>query len=441
MRPPEARWQRGGGLVMWAVVQGLLVLLAPCTCGGDLSLQAGGERAATACAWSTLKLCAHAVSYDIVGHTQSMIQGTATGSSTEQGNDLHSSIHSAAAEHEEVSDKPLGCDQCPCGATFGLARCSDGIWVKFLCSKCNDRRVSFAAGSQDVEALGLAGKCRQCRTKASYGVCPSPPQRCGRHKKACDIVRTLGVSCVSQGCQKARLFGIRGGVPLYCATHRLPDQIDVKNKRCQFHGCVRQASYGDSHTRMKIACAKHRLHWHVDLKHERKRCAAPEGCRKIGVFKRRLVAPPLSTAGPNVNPNAAEVQNRFAYKKKLLLEVQRGAGGRLTDGSAHPGEAMDGDLTTGARQSPQERARRCQKGAKEGGDKGFFGGWVFVCAAHLSLNVFSASSEHEVFSLAHTRTHICTHTHTHTHTHTTSHAHTHITTHTYTHTYHTHTHT
>ena len=107
-----------------------------------------------------------------------------------------------------------------CGVVVGIARDADGMWMRFLCEAChglaNSSYSSESCGSGGLHALGLAGKCAKCRTKASYGAPLSPPQRCLRHKEARDIARSLGSSCVVDGCKKARLFGSRGGVPL-CA--------------------------------------------------------------------------------------------------------------------------------------------------------------------------------------------------------------------------------
>jgi len=259
--------------------------------------------------------------------------------------------------HAIEEDETLPCEMCRNAATIGLARRRDGLWARLLCSPCfecfqREREGGHALEHDGTvfgpgEALGLAGKCRRCRTKASYGMPSSPPVRCMRHKRVGDVVRALGTTCVFAGCKKARLFGSHGGVALYCAAHRLPDHVDVKNKRCQFRLCKRQASYGDAATRMKSACAMHRLPEHVDLKHERKRCAAPEGCCKLGVFKRRLIAP---LPGPCASQDVARA----------------GASSREQNQTTKP----DSDLSNRGRED----------------------GWVFVCASHLNLNVFSASS-------------------------------------------------
>ncbi|EKX51280.1 hypothetical protein GUITHDRAFT_103197 [Guillardia theta CCMP2712] len=112
-----------------------------------------------------------------------------------------------------------------------------------------------------------------CRSRAIYGATKqSPPlvseldlelgsltrrtQRCGAHKHSGDIIITRN-SCFYPGCQKAEI------VTFISKT---------------------QASFGDAATREKETCALHRLKHHVDLKNNGKKCAAPEGCSKLGVF-------------------------------------------------------------------------------------------------------------------------------------------------------------
>ena len=337
----RARHGRGYGpsiLFVW--------FLASCMCASERSLSPG---------WASAAEKAPAVSFPHVRQGLSPFGVLRDASRVQAGHGMETN----ALE----DDAPVPCNGCQSEATMGLARRHDGLWARFLCARCYDREsaggVALLRGEDGapvaVDVFGLAGKCRQCRTKASYGKLSSPPLRCVRHKRASDVVRALGTTCMFGGCKKARLFGNHGGVAQYCAAHRLPDHVDVKNKRCQFYACKRQASYGDSATRIKMACAMHRLPGHVDLKHERKRCAAPEGCCKLGVFKRRL-----SAANP-FPPGCSTPEDGSA--KTMVGQVQR--------------------MKSGAQQESSLPNRTREDG------------WVFVCAAHLNLNVFSSSSPHQ----------------------------------------------
>ena len=273
------------------------------------------------------------------------------------------------------------CNRCPLEAAIGLARVCDGLWVDVLCRQCHSETMdSGIAGDSNrtgFETLALAGRCRQCRTKASYGVPSSPPMRCSRHKRPGDIARSLGASCVFEGCRKARLFGSIGGVPLFCATHRLPDHVDVKNKRCQVHPCIRQASYGDATRRIKVACAQHRLPSHVDLKHESRRCAAPEGCNKLGMFKRRLLTPPGAAVSGDSKAEAHSGNKSLANTTEHTRQHTH-----------HHSSASDFTHTDKrrGRRAAGRGASACAAGAAGSVAS------VFVCAAHRHLDVFSAAA-------------------------------------------------
>ncbi len=385
----------------WAVAgQGLLVallLLAPVRCGGNLPAARTASKpmerpASTPAPLRTTRPGASATSDDARAVKQELVLR-----------------QDALAVHRA----PV-CSDCAGWATIGLARDVDGLWVRFLCEACHGpANISCHADehggiSGGLHALGLAGRCSSCRTKASYGATCSPPQRCLRHKEAGDIARSLGSSCVVEGCKKARLFGSRGGVPLFCAAHRRSDDVDVKNKRCQFQDCIRQASYGDARTRSKIACAEHRQPWHVDLKHERRRCAAPEGCSKLGVFKRRLIAPPASPSRPEPPPSTSfglghSSEGGGDSSSSSDSRCRRGRGtpqqGPDEDGralSATKARARNGTKFSARRAQDADPADSCPKSRRHGKSELDDCQWVFVCASHLNLNVFSASAPHEV---------------------------------------------
>lgn len=358
----------------------LLVLLSPCMCGGDLP------------AAGTLSAGHVPRARDQMG-TPMQERRSVKSAEAGHGPDLHSSMAYGSEKYGSETMPP--CAHCTSMACIGLALPMDGAWVKFLCEHCHGSGNSSDSGQgkdKPLEALVLAGKCTKCRTKASYGRAYAPPLRCGRHKLARDIPRSLGPSCVVEGCAKARLFGSRGGQPLFCATHRRQDDIDVKNKHCQFDGCSRQASYGDADTRIKTACAQHRLHWHVDLKHESKRCAAPEGCGKLGVFKRRLVppslgAPPHNTEPPPKPPNhITETPTELAAPTAQAVDEQ-GRRAQTEDDIGDQDWRTAGKLRCA---SPQDLKETCS--LLKATNKRV----VFVCAAHSNLNVFTPVTKDEV---------------------------------------------
>ncbi len=68
---------------------------------------------------------------------------------------------------------------------------------------------------------------------------------------------------------------------LYCAAHRGPAHIDLKNSLCRGPGCRRIPAYGEAglgpDAGRPIFCAAHRLAHHVDLKNRRCCHPAPPG--------------------------------------------------------------------------------------------------------------------------------------------------------------------
>jgi len=408
--PPRGWVEAGQGLLV------VLLLLAPVRCGGNLP--------AAACTASPP--ASPPIERRVPASTPAPSRTTRPGPAATSGDARAAQQELALREDALAVHRAPVCSDCAGLATIGLARDVDGLWVRFLCEACHGpANMSCYAGehggsSAGLHALGLGGRCSQCRTKASYGAACSPPQRCLRHKQAGDIARSLGSSCVVEGCKKARLFGSRGGVALFCAAHRRSDDVDVKNKRCQFQDCIRQASYGDARTRSKIACAEHRQAWHVDLKHERRRCAAPEGCRKLGVFKRRLVTPPDSPSRPEPTPStsfgvghssedggdsssSSQSRNRRRSGAAQVSADEAGAWGSGSKSGAWGSGSMSHSKAAppGCQRNAQaaDPADSCSKSGQHGKSEGEdckHDECVFVCASHLNLNVFSASAPHEV---------------------------------------------
>jgi hypothetical protein len=135
--------------------------------------------------------------------------------------------------------------------------------------------------------------------------------------------------------------------------------------------------------RGQTACAQHRVHWHVDLKHKSKRCAAPEGCGKLGIFKRRLLTPSL--AAPPHNTETPRNQNTEAPPEPAAPTAQA-VNKQLRRGQTEE-DMSDQDWSAPAKlrsslASPQDE-RDAYSLLKATHQR-----VVFVCAAHSNLNVF-----------------------------------------------------
>ena len=131
-----------------------------------------------------------------------------------------------------------------------------------------------------------------CGKSAAYGVDYKNPLRCGQHKQvgdedvkharcchkgckkppnfgpeykaiACKLHKegewkdVLSKLCESPGCRVAATFGLKGGRPKRCATHKLATEINIVTKRCQHDDCDKYPAYGPSGTKRPLTCRAH----------------------------------------------------------------------------------------------------------------------------------------------------------------------------------------
>ena len=76
--------------------------------------------------------------------------------------------------------------------------------------------------------------------------------------------------CAAAGCNTCPKFGPPGKHAIHCVSHRLEDEIDVRNRRCAAVGCHTRANYGPPGKRA-VHCLSHRLDGEINV-HSR-RCA------------------------------------------------------------------------------------------------------------------------------------------------------------------------
>ena len=82
--------------------------------------------------------------------------------------------------------------------------------------------------------------------------------------------------CSAEGCQTHPSFNfIDSGGARYCALHKLPGMIDLKNPRCEFDGCNAKSCYNFSGEKKGRLCSLHRLDGMVNVK--RRQCEV-QGC-------------------------------------------------------------------------------------------------------------------------------------------------------------------
>ena len=111
---------------------------------------------------------------------------------------------------------------------------------------------------------------------------------CGDHRLP-DHVDLINKKCKAFGCLKRPSFGPVGGKgsdAIFCGDHRLPDHVDLLSKKCKASGCLKRPTYGPVGGKGSdaIFCGDHRLPDHVNLVHKR--------CLQDGCIIRALYALP-----------------------------------------------------------------------------------------------------------------------------------------------------
>ena len=90
--------------------------------------------------------------------------------------------------------------------------------------------------------------------------------------------------CEQAGCGKRPVFNTEGSlVARYCATHKMPDMVDIKHKRCEQPGCGRRPAYG-SLGQLQSHCAAHKTKGMI--LRPRAQCSSA-GCAALGTHEAR----------------------------------------------------------------------------------------------------------------------------------------------------------
>jgi hypothetical protein len=95
-----------------------------------------------------------------------------------------------------------------------------------------------------------------------------------------EMVDVKNKRCQQSGCIKQPTFAKLGElIPALCKDHQLPDMVDVKNKRCQQSGCTTRATYGYL-TFPPERCAQHQDEKNPMVFYPTARCII-KGCREF----------------------------------------------------------------------------------------------------------------------------------------------------------------
>lgn len=118
-----------------------------------------------------------------------------------------------------------------------------------------------------------------CATQATYGEAHTRTAvYCATHRLA-DQVDVRNKGCERPGCTRQANFGVAKA--RFCAAHCRATDVKLRGMFCQWRGCGRAPAYGQPDTRKRLRCSTHRMPGDVDYKQRRcaHRAGEPDACR------------------------------------------------------------------------------------------------------------------------------------------------------------------
>ena len=127
-------------------------------------------------------------------------------------------------------------------------------------------------------------KCR-CGKQATFNVSGETKAIfCVEHRLP-NMVDVKNKKCETNGCYKQPIYNVRGETKArFCIEHRLPDMVNVLNKKCEADGCEKRPTYNVRGETKALFCVEHRLQNMVDVKHE---TCETNGCEKRPTYNVR----------------------------------------------------------------------------------------------------------------------------------------------------------
>ncbi len=108
-------------------------------------------------------------------------------------------------------------------------------------------------------------KCTQCAIRASYGLEGERPSRCAKHALP-DMVNVKDKKCEHPGCLKQPAFNVEGEKNgRFCKEHSLPNMANVKDKKCEHPGCLKIPNFNIEGEKNGRFCKEHALPNMVDV--------------------------------------------------------------------------------------------------------------------------------------------------------------------------------
>ena len=138
------------------------------------------------------------------------------------------------------------------------------------------------AQQQPTKKIKRYDLCRECDTRACFGIPGSKKAtHCALHKPD-DYVNVINKTCEHEGCTKQPGYGVVGTKKaIYCLQHKPDDYVDVINKTCEHEGCTKQPVYGVPGSKKATHCGQHKPDGYVDV--VSKKCEH-EGCTTLPTY-------------------------------------------------------------------------------------------------------------------------------------------------------------
>eukprot|EP00960_Hanusia_phi_P041260 754910-Hanusia_phi.AAC.1 len=169
-----------------------------------------------------------------------------------------------------------------------------------------ERAAQFCAEHKQEKHINVRSRClvSSCVRQRAYGNIGGSPLFCSAHRNASHINLVSKLCSHPDGCTKIPSFGLVlwgrgggteslpgdvGGEILFCAMHRHPNHVNLREMRwsnsskskhalCLYEGCCKVAIFGDARDRKARYCRAHKLEEQVNLKN--KLCTARTGSNK-----------------------------------------------------------------------------------------------------------------------------------------------------------------
>jgi hypothetical protein len=138
------------------------------------------------------------------------------------------------------------------GTRYGLARNSDGEWVKHICAQCARYEQEQPTGPWAV--LVLSKRCIRCKRIATHG--SKDPKQQQQTQSQTSLQQELAGSLVVTMKRRA----------IHCSVHKREGEVYLISRKCREEGCLKIPVFGAQGTRVPVTCSAHKMPGEIDVK-------------------------------------------------------------------------------------------------------------------------------------------------------------------------------